>query len=265
MADVVTLLDEIRAIARSGLHYAENPFDRARCERLLEIAAQGYADVTGLESEVVRARFLAETGYATAKVGADGAVFDDDGRVLLIRRADDGLWGLVAGWVDPNEAPEETIVREFAEELGVVGRVEQLVGTCFRPANVGLRTALVRLGRVRLLDREPRLPLPAPRGARSGLGSHGRRHRLAPEPRAVARGARSTGGGAAPSRAPLSGRVRPRRSRRGLASVDTTAGASAASASWRSLNRSTKCVVTPRTWVGAASPRRSTPSSVRIA
>ena len=80
MADVVTLLDEIRAIARSGLHYAENPFDRARCERLLEIAAQGYADVTGLESDVVRARFLAETGYATAKVGADGAVFDDDGR-----------------------------------------------------------------------------------------------------------------------------------------------------------------------------------------
>ena len=137
MADVVTLLDEIRAIARSGLHYAENPFDRARCERLLEIAAQGYADVTGLESDVVRARFLAETGYATAKVGADGAVFDDDGRVLLIRRADDGLWGLVAGWVDPNEAPEETIVREFAEELGVVGRVEQLVGTCFRPANAG--------------------------------------------------------------------------------------------------------------------------------
>src|SRR4029079_1850023 len=131
VADVVTLLDEIRAIARSGLHYAENPFDRARCERLLEIAAQGYDDVTGLESEVVRARFLAETGYATAKVGADGAVFDDDGRVLLIRRADDGLWGLVAGWVDPNEAPEQTIVREFGEELGVVGHIEQFVGTCF--------------------------------------------------------------------------------------------------------------------------------------
>jgi ADP-ribose pyrophosphatase YjhB (NUDIX family) len=137
VADVVTLLDEIRAIARSGLHYAENPFDRARCERLLEIAAQGYADITGLASDAVRARFLAETGYATAKVGADGAVFDDDGRVLLIRRADDGLWGLVAGWVDPNEAPEQTIVREFAEELGVVGRIEQLVGTCFRPADAG--------------------------------------------------------------------------------------------------------------------------------
>jgi ADP-ribose pyrophosphatase YjhB (NUDIX family) len=137
MVDVVTLLDEVRAIARSGLSFAENPFDRARYERLLEIAAQSYGDVSGLDSDVVRARFLAETGYMTAKVGADGAVFDDDGRVLLIRRADDGLWGLVAGWVDPGEPPEHTIVREFLEEIGVNGRIERLVGTCFRPANAG--------------------------------------------------------------------------------------------------------------------------------
>ena len=136
-ADLITLLDEVRAIARSGLHYSDNPFERARCERLLDLASAGYADVLAIEADEVRARFVAETGYATAKVGADGAVFDADGRVLLIRRADDGLWGLVAGWVDPNEPPEETIIREFAEELGVEGRVERLVGTCYRPANAG--------------------------------------------------------------------------------------------------------------------------------
>jgi ADP-ribose pyrophosphatase YjhB (NUDIX family) len=137
MTDVVALLDEIRAIARSGLHFAESPFDRARYERLLELASGQYADLTGLDSAVVRARFLEETGYSTAKVGADGAVFDEEGRILLILRADDEKWGLVAGWVDPNEAPEQTIVREFAEEIGVNGRVERLAGTCFRPAGVG--------------------------------------------------------------------------------------------------------------------------------
>jgi ADP-ribose pyrophosphatase YjhB (NUDIX family) len=135
VADVVTLLDEIRAIARSGLSFAEDPFDRERCQRLLELASQGYADITGLDSEVVKVRFLADTGYATTKLGADGAVFDEDGRILLVRRADDNTWGLVAGWVDPNERPEDTIVREFGEELGVVGRVEELVGACFRPAS----------------------------------------------------------------------------------------------------------------------------------
>jgi ADP-ribose pyrophosphatase YjhB (NUDIX family) len=133
--DLITLLDEIRALARTGLHYAENPFDRARCTRLLELAAQGYADVLTIEPDEIRRRFVAETGYATTKLGADGAVFDADDRVLLVRRADDGTWGLVAGWVDPNESPVQTLVREFAEELGVEGRVERLAGAFFRAAN----------------------------------------------------------------------------------------------------------------------------------
>jgi ADP-ribose pyrophosphatase YjhB (NUDIX family) len=136
-ADLVTLLDEIRALARTGLHFAENPFDRARCERLLELASREYADIAKVQPDEIRRRFLAETGYATAKVGADGAVFDDRDRILLVRRADDGTWGLVAGWVDPDESPERTLVREFGEELGVDGCVDQLVGAFFRPANIG--------------------------------------------------------------------------------------------------------------------------------
>jgi ADP-ribose pyrophosphatase YjhB (NUDIX family) len=135
--DVVALLDEIRAIGRTGLQYTENPFERARCERLLELASRGYADITGADAGELQGRFLAETGYVTAKVGADGAVFDDDDRILLVRRADDGRWGLVAGWVDANESPASTLAREFVEEIGVVGRVEELVGVFHRPANVG--------------------------------------------------------------------------------------------------------------------------------
>jgi ADP-ribose pyrophosphatase YjhB (NUDIX family) len=130
--DVVGLLDEIRALARTGLHYTDDPFDRARYERLLELASHGYADVFGAEPESLRTRFLAQTGYATAKVGADGAAFDDDDRILLVRRADDGRWGLVAGWVDPNESPRETLVREFREEVGVDARVDRLAGAFSR-------------------------------------------------------------------------------------------------------------------------------------
>ena len=135
--DLITLLDEIRAMGQTGLHYAEDPFDRARCERLVELASRGYGEIYGADPAEMRARFLADTGYVTAKVGADGAVFDADDRVLLVRRADDNRWGLVAGWVDPNESPEQTLVREFAEELGVEGRVERFAGPFFRPANSG--------------------------------------------------------------------------------------------------------------------------------
>lgn len=134
MSDVWALLDEVRAIAQTGLYYCENEYDRERYARLLEIATQEYSDRTALTTAEVRARFEADIGYVTAHVGADAAVFDDDGRILLVRRTDDDKWGLVAGWVDPNESPEQTVVRELAEEAGVEACVEKLVGVFFREA-----------------------------------------------------------------------------------------------------------------------------------
>jgi ADP-ribose pyrophosphatase YjhB (NUDIX family) len=133
--DVYQLLDEIQAIAQTGLHYSDNPFDRERYERLQTLAALEYAERADLATDEVRARFAREIGYATARVGADAAVFDHADRCLLVRRADDDKWGLVAGWVDPNESPEETAVRELAEEVGVTARVDRLVGVFSRPAH----------------------------------------------------------------------------------------------------------------------------------
>ena len=135
--DVFALIDEVQAIARTGLHFSENPFDRERYTRLLEAAEREYSARTSLASAAVRERFDAEIGYVTAKVGADAAVFDDHDRILLAHRADDSKWGLIAGWVDPNESPAETVVRELAEEAGVQARVDHLVGVFFREARTG--------------------------------------------------------------------------------------------------------------------------------
>jgi ADP-ribose pyrophosphatase YjhB (NUDIX family) len=135
--DVFALLDEVQAIARSGLHYSENPFDRERYTKLLNAAQRQYETRTSVSEAAIRARFDGEIGYVTAKVGADAAVFDDQDRILLVHRADDHKWGLVAGWVDPNESPEQTVVRELAEEAGVQSRVDALVGVFFRAARAG--------------------------------------------------------------------------------------------------------------------------------
>ena len=126
----------MRSIAQTGLHYATDPFDRERYEQLLALAAGEYAEIAGIEAADARARFAADVGYVTAKVGADAAIFDDDDRILLVRRVDDDRWGLVAGWVDANETPEQTAVREIAEEVGLEARVIQLVGVFAREAGV---------------------------------------------------------------------------------------------------------------------------------
>jgi ADP-ribose pyrophosphatase YjhB (NUDIX family) len=135
--DSFAFLDEVQAIARSGLHYSENPFDRERYTKLLDAALREYETRTPLDHAAIRDRFAAEIGYVTAKVGADAAVFDERDRILLVRRADDDKWGLVAGWVDPNESPEQTVVRELAEEAGLQCTVDALVGVFFREARAG--------------------------------------------------------------------------------------------------------------------------------
>lgn len=47
------------------------------------------------------------------------AVVHRPGRLLLVRRADDGSWTPVTGIIDPGEQPADAAVREVAEEAGV--------------------------------------------------------------------------------------------------------------------------------------------------
>ncbi len=51
------------------------------------------------------------------KVNVRGVVFDGDS-VLLVKERSDGRWTLPGGWVDVNESPSESVVREVREESG---------------------------------------------------------------------------------------------------------------------------------------------------
>ena len=58
--------------------------------------------------------------------GVSAVVLDDDGRVLLGRRADNGRWAVVSGILEPGEEPGVAAVREVLEETGVVAEVVAL-------------------------------------------------------------------------------------------------------------------------------------------
>jgi ADP-ribose pyrophosphatase YjhB (NUDIX family) len=125
--DILPLLDALRTIACNGLNFATDPYDRERYERLLDLASAYYGQALDLPSADVRGRLRRELGYVTPKVGAEAAIFDPDGRILLVRRSDDGRWCLPCGWVEPNESPAEAAVRETREETGLVVRPTRLV------------------------------------------------------------------------------------------------------------------------------------------
>ena len=134
--DLLSLLDEIQSIARTGLNFSTDPYARAHYARLLDLATGYYGRALDVPDEAIRARLTGELGCITPKVGADAAIFDDEGRILLVERADDRRWGLPAGWVEPNEAPAHAAVREVREEIGLDVQPVQLVDVIFRPASV---------------------------------------------------------------------------------------------------------------------------------
>jgi 8-oxo-dGTP pyrophosphatase MutT (NUDIX family) len=53
-------------------------------------------------------------------------IWDDDGRLLLMREAQTGRWQTVGGMIDPHESPWDAAVREAEEETGLTVRVARL-------------------------------------------------------------------------------------------------------------------------------------------
>jgi 8-oxo-dGTP diphosphatase len=69
----------------------------------------------------------------THRVGAFVIIRDDEGRVLVSRRADSGWYNLPGGGVEPDESVPEGLIREVREETGLEIEVGRLVGLYSKP------------------------------------------------------------------------------------------------------------------------------------
>ena len=71
--------------------------------------------------------------YETPRIGANAVIFDDLGRVLLTKRADNSSWCLPGGHMDIGEMIAETVVRETEEETGLEVKVVRAIGIYSKP------------------------------------------------------------------------------------------------------------------------------------
>ncbi|TSB19971.1 NUDIX domain-containing protein [Streptomyces benahoarensis] len=69
-------------------------------------------------------------------VAASAAVTDEEGRVLLQRRRDSGLWALPGGGMEMADSLPGAAVREVKEETGLDVEITGLVGTYTDPRHV---------------------------------------------------------------------------------------------------------------------------------
>jgi ADP-ribose pyrophosphatase YjhB (NUDIX family) len=93
-------------------------------------------DLSSLFDPTVRARRWERPTFPWPErvaAGVAAVVFDGAGRVLLGRRADNGLWGLPSGRVEAGETVEEAARREVREETGLRVEVMRLIGIYSEP------------------------------------------------------------------------------------------------------------------------------------
>lgn len=125
---IATWSDQLRDISAMGLHFSKNPYDLENYHTIQDIAIAMLALATDEPLERVEALraslFIRPTPCATG----DAAIIDDNGRMLLIRRADNGKWAMPGGALAVGETPAQGVAREAFEETGWRCQPERLVG-----------------------------------------------------------------------------------------------------------------------------------------
>lgn len=126
--DINSIADELRAIAAFGLNFAAaGSNEQERWEFVLRAAARLAALGGRGTADELLSHYYAHHFDVGPMASGEAAVIHD-GKLLLVRRTDDGLWALPGGITDPGETLAETARRELWEEAGIRGRPAQLLG-----------------------------------------------------------------------------------------------------------------------------------------
>ena len=128
--------ESLSAIARTGLGFTESLYERERFEEILRVAAdigaaargeEPVEDGDGLVEEWLGQVQKGIPGYVTPKVAVGAAVGNDKGELLLIQRADSGVWLYPTGWCDVGYSAAEVVVKEVEEETGIEAEAARLI------------------------------------------------------------------------------------------------------------------------------------------
>jgi ADP-ribose pyrophosphatase YjhB (NUDIX family) len=131
--DLLRWSEALSGIARTGLGFTKSLYEQERFEEVLKVAADmRVAAGHELETEVLVEEWLKTVGegvpgYVTPKVAIGAVVGNDEGQILLIQRADFGVWLYPTGWADVGYSAAEVAVKEVQEETGIEAEPLRLI------------------------------------------------------------------------------------------------------------------------------------------
>src|SRR5918996_3434734 len=117
--------ESLAGIARTGLGFTENLYERERFEEVLKVAADiRYHALEEVEAGVQIEEWISSVGkgvpgYVTPKTAVGAVVGNEAGEILLVQRAGTGVWLYPTGWADIGYSPSEVAIKEVYEETGI--------------------------------------------------------------------------------------------------------------------------------------------------
>jgi ADP-ribose pyrophosphatase YjhB (NUDIX family) len=131
--DLLRWSEALAGIARTGLGFTESLYERERFEEVLAVAADirvaagSDFDHEHLVHEWLRIVGEGVAGYVTPKVAIGAVVGNDREEILLVQRADSGVWLYPTGWADIGYSAAEVAVKEVLEETGIQCEPNRLI------------------------------------------------------------------------------------------------------------------------------------------
>lgn len=147
--------ETLASIARTGLAFSQNLYERERYEEVLHVAADIKASLDDDQLRREQAHYVQEwmdnigegiPGYITPKVAIGAVVGNDSGEILLVKRAPSGVWLFPSGWADVGYSAAEVVIKEVQEETGIDVVPVQLLGVVD-----GMRMGFTKFGMYMLM------------------------------------------------------------------------------------------------------------------
>jgi ADP-ribose pyrophosphatase YjhB (NUDIX family) len=122
----LTWAKQLQAIASTGVHFSDDPYDRERYTEVAHIAQQMLSALGSVPIEKIEGLVTDfAKGYATPRIDVRGAVIQND-QILLVQERADGLWSLPGGYADVGLSAAENVTKEISEEANIQVAVKNL-------------------------------------------------------------------------------------------------------------------------------------------
>ena len=117
---------KVLSVAKVGKLFSKDPYALDNYNQLEVLSMEMLKEYT--HTKIDRINYFSRDVYPTPNVSCRCCIFNEEGKILLVKEKSDGGYSLPGGWCDLFDSPIEAIKSECLQEAGVKIKDIHLVG-----------------------------------------------------------------------------------------------------------------------------------------